>query len=126
LTAARRRASIDEMRRTLRALAALLAGLALVAAMPAPCGCAPERSAPGHTDAHACCTPPTGVSAADPTCCDESPAVAVADATPSPVGPATAPVLSAALRAEAPSTFVVLSHLTVRPAFSPPPTVLRV
>jgi hypothetical protein len=114
------------MRRTLRTLAALLAGLALVAALPAPCGCAPERSAPGQTDAHACCTPPTGVSAADRACCDESPAVAVADATPPPVGPATAPVVSAALRAEAPSTLVVLADLTARRAFSPPPTVLRV
>ena len=32
------------MRRNLRTLAAVLAGLALVAALPAPCGCAPERA----------------------------------------------------------------------------------
>ena len=75
------------MRRTIRALAAVLAGLALVAALPAPCGCAPERSASKHADEHACCAPPAGVSAADRGCCDESPAVA--DAAPSPAGPAT-------------------------------------
>ena len=74
LTAARRRASMKGMRRTLRTLAAVLAGLALVAALPAPCGCAPERSASKHADEHACCAPPAGVSAADRTCCDESPA----------------------------------------------------
>ena len=73
------------MGRTLRTLAAVLAGLALVAALPAPCGCAPERSASRHADEHACCAPPAGVSAADTGCCDEAPAIA--DAAPSPVGP---------------------------------------
>jgi hypothetical protein len=112
------------MGRTIRALAAVLAGLALVAALPAPCGCAPERSASKHADEHACCVPPAGLSAADRTCCDESPAVA--DAAPSPVGPATAPVLVAALRAEAPSALLVPARPAVSPAFSPPPTVLRI
>ena len=113
-----------EMGRTLRTLAAVLAGLALVAALPAPCGCAPERSASRHADEHACCVPPAGVSAADRTCCDESPAVA--DAAPSPVGPATAPVLVAALRVEAPAALLVPARPAVSPAFSPPPTVLRI
>ena len=112
------------MGRTIRTLAAVLAGLALVAALPAPCGCAPERSASRHADEHACCVPPPGVSAADRTCCDEGPAVA--DAAPSPAGPATAPVLVAALRVEAPSALLVPARPAVSPAFSSPPTVLRI
>ena len=112
------------MGRTIRTLAAVLAGLALVAALPAPCGCAPERSTSPHADEHACCVPPAGVSAADRGCCDESPVIA--DAAPSPVGPAMAPVLVAVLRAEAPSALLAPARLAVSPAFSPPPTVLRV
>jgi len=112
------------MGRTLRTLAAVLAGLALVAALPAPCGCAPARSASKHAGEHACCAPPVGVSAADRACCDEGPAVA--DAAPSPVGPATAPVLVAALRVEAPSALLVPARPAATPAFSPPPTVLRI
>jgi len=112
------------MGRTIRTLAAVLAGLALVAALPAPCGCASERSASKHADEHACCASPVGVSAADRTCCDESPVIA--DAAPSPVGPATAPVLVAALRVEAPSVLLGLARPAVSPAFSLPPTVLRI
>jgi hypothetical protein len=112
------------MGRTLRRLAAVLAGLALVAALPAPCGCAPERTASKHANEHECCAPPTGLSAADRTCCDESPAIA--DAAPSPAGPATVPVMLAALRAEAPSALLVLARPAVTPAFSPPLTVLRI
>jgi hypothetical protein len=115
---------MEAMRRTLRALGAVLAGLALVAALPAPCGCAPQRAAPEHADEHPCCAPPAGVSAADRTCCDESPAVA--DATPSPAGPATVPVRVAALRVEAPPALLVLARPGVTPAFSPPFTVLRI
>jgi hypothetical protein len=112
------------MGRTIRTLAAVLAGLALVAALPAPCDCAPERSASRHADEHACCAPSAGVSAADRACCDESPAVAVA--APSPVGPATAPVLVAALRVDASSVLLALARPAINPAFSPPPTVLRI
>jgi hypothetical protein len=115
---------MEGMGRTIRTLAAVLAGLALVAALPAPCGCVPERSASKHADEHACCAPPVGVSAADRGCCDESPVIA--DAAPSPVGPATAPVLVAALRVEAPSALLALARPAVTPAFSPPPTVLRI
>ena len=115
---------MEGMGRTIRTFAAVLAGLALVAAQPAPCGCAPERSASRHADEHACCVPPVGVSAADRGCCDESPVIA--DTAPSPVGPATAPVLVAALRVEAPSALLALARPAVTPAFSPPPTVLRI
>jgi hypothetical protein len=115
---------MEEMGRTIRTLAAVLAGLALVAALPAPCGCVPERSASKRAREHACCAPPVGVSAADRACCDESPVIA--DSAPSPVGPATAPVLVAALRVEAPSPRLALARPAVTPAFSPPPTVLRI
>jgi len=124
LTPEERRAFMKTMRCTLRTLAAVLAGLALVAALPAPCGCAPQSTAPGHADEHACCAPPAGVSAADRSCCDESPAVA--DAAPSPASPATVPVTVATLRVEAPSPLLVLARVAVTPAFSPPLTVLRI
>jgi hypothetical protein len=124
LTCPGRRVPMGVMSRTLRTLAAVLAGLALVAALPAPCGCAAERSASRHADEHACCAPPAGVSAAGRTCCDESPAIA--DAAPSPAGPATAPVVVASLRVEAPSALLVLARLAVTPAFSPPLTALRI
>jgi hypothetical protein len=114
------------MGRTVRTLAAVLAGLALVAALPVPCGCAPELSAAGQADEHACCAPPAGVRAADRGCCDDGPAAAVADAAPAPVGSATAPDLATAARVEAPSALLVPARPGVRPAFSPPPTVLRI
>jgi len=90
---------METMRRTLRTFAAVLAGLALVAALPTPCGCVPERSASKHADEHACCAPPAGVSA-DRTCCDESPAID--DAAPSPAGPVMVPVMVATLRSSCP------------------------
>jgi hypothetical protein len=112
------------MKRPLRLLAAVVAGLALVAVLPAPCACAPERSASANE--HACCTPPPGLSAIDRSCCDDSPAVAVAYATPSPAGPVAAPVQVAALHVEAPSALLVLPRPAVGPAISPPPTILRI
>jgi len=124
LTRSRRHAPMRAMGRTIRTLPAVLAGLALVAALPAPCGCGPERPASKHADEHACCVPPAGVSAADRTCCDESPVIA--DAAPSPVGPAAARVLVAILRVEAPSALLVPARPTVARTFSPPPTVLRI
>jgi hypothetical protein len=112
------------MSRSLRTLAAMLAGLALVAALPAPCRCGPERPASRHADEHECCVPPTGVRAVDHGCCDEGPAIA--DAAPSPAGPVTVPVTVAALRIEAPPALFVLARPAVTPAFSPPLTVLRI
>jgi hypothetical protein len=111
---------------SLRRLAAVLAGLALVAALPAPCGCAPERSPSEPANEHACCTPQAGLSDADRTCCDESPAGAVAYAAPSPVGSAAAPAQVAALHVGAPSALLAPPRPAVSPAYSPPPTVLRI
>ena len=112
------------MRRALHTLAAVLAGLALVAALPAPCDCLPERAAPG-ADGHECCAPPVGVSAADEGCCDEAPALA--EALPSPPAPSDAASLAfATLPATARSVLRPFARPAVPPAPSPPPTVLRI
>jgi hypothetical protein len=113
------------IRSTLRTLAAVLAGLALVAALPAPCGCAPERTPAGHADQHACCAPPTGVRAAAQGCCDEAPDLAPAIA-PSPSVATPAPVAVAVLRAALPSGPAEPSRPSIVPATSPPPAVLRI
>ena len=113
------------MGRTLRTLAAVLAGLAIVAALPAPCGCAPERSAPKHADEHACCAPPLGVRAADHGCCDETPDLA--QALPSSAAPAdAAPLALATLPVAASPVLPVFARSTIPLAPSPPPTVLRI
>jgi len=113
------------MGRAIRTLAAVLAGLALVAALPAPCGCLPERSASKHADEHACCAPPTGVRATDHDCCDQAPVTV--DAVPSPGGSdAMAPVATALLVVATPSVHRVLVRAAVSPGYSPPLTVLRI
>ncbi len=109
----------------LRTLAAALAGLALVAALPAPCGCAPQPAPAGHADEHACCAPPTGVSAAARGCCDEAPELAPAIAS-SPSVATSAPVAVAVLRAALPAGPAELSRPSIVPATSPPPAVLRI
>jgi hypothetical protein len=125
LTPLPRRASMRAMRRSLRTLAAVLAGLALVAALPAPCGCAPESARPQQAEAHACCAPPTGVRAVEHGCCGEAPATA--QAIPSPVGPdAVAPLATLLVAAAQPSAHRTTARPAFVGAFSPPPTVLRI
>jgi hypothetical protein len=107
----------------LRTLAAVLACVALVAALPAPCGCAPQE--PGHPDAHACCVPPTGVSEADQGCCDEAPAAL--EAVPAPAG--ADPVVAVAAALPVPPAALgrpVATRSTAFLAPSPPPAVLRI
>jgi hypothetical protein len=112
------------MGRTLRTLAAVLAGLALVVALPVPCDCLPERAATG-ADGHACCAPPVGVSAADQGCCDESPELA--EALPSPAAPAdAAPLALATVPVTGRSGLRALARPAAPPAPSPPPAVLRI
>jgi hypothetical protein len=60
-------------------VAALLAGLALVATLPVPCACLPE---PVKVEDHGCCAPAAGWRTADPGCC-------TAAAEPAPDTPAT-------------------------------------
>ena len=116
---------MEAVGRTLRTLAAVLAGLALVAVLPVPCDCLPERAAPGG-DGHECCAPPVGVSAADDEgCCDEAPALA--EALPSPAAPAdAAPLALATLPVTARSVLRAFARPAVPLAPSPPPTVLRI
>lgn len=108
----------------LRPLAAVLAGLALVAVLPAPCACPPETDASRAAD-HSCCAPPVGVSADDHGCCDED--AAVTEAVPSPAGadtvvPSLAVLPTAAVPASEPTP-----ARSVVPAVSPPiPLVLRI
>jgi hypothetical protein len=113
------------MRRRLRTLAAVLAGLALVAALPAPCGCAPQRSASHQAAEHACCAPPIGVSAADDGCCDESPGNAEALVPPAASADA-APLALATLPVAARSLLRAFAQAPVPLVPSPPPSVLRI
>ena len=113
------------MARTLRTVAAVLAGLALVAALPVPCDCAPDRSASPHAAEHACCAPPFGVSVADDGCCDESPQLAEALVAPAASADA-APLAAAALPVAAPSVLRAFARPAVPLAPSPPPTILRI
>ena len=113
------------MGRTLRTLAAVLAGVALVAALPAPCGCAPQRSASPRADEHACCAPPPGVSAADDGCCDEAPDLA--EALLSPAASADAAPRPGATRPVAASPVLqALGRPAVPVAPPPPPAILRI
>jgi hypothetical protein len=102
---------------------ALVASLALLATLPAPCGCPPEPVAAAE---HACCAPPPGLRTAGPGCC-VSP-----DVTPDP-----ASATSVAQAAVVPALVVVawvaprVTPLHDRgqalpgPAASPPLTVRR-
>ena len=109
----------------LRTLAAVLAGVALVAALPAPCGCATERSASPHADEHACCAPPAGVSAADDGCCEEAPDLAEALLSPAASADAAARAV-ATLPVALSSVLQALGRPAIPLAPSPPPTILRI
>jgi hypothetical protein len=103
--------------------AALLASLALLATLPAPCGCLPEPAAAAE---HACCAPPAGFQPADPGCCT------ALDVAPDPVTAAS--VGKAAVAPEfsvnewvAPLAVAVhdRGQASPGPAASPPLTVRR-
>jgi hypothetical protein len=109
------------MGRPLRSLAAVVAGLALLAMRPAPCPCPGDASAPAR--GHECCAPPTGVSASDHACCAGR-TVEADVATPTPVA-APLPLLLGPVRPEpvaclepGPRPYRVLAP-------SPPPSILR-
>jgi hypothetical protein len=109
------------MGRVLRSLAAVLAAVALVATLPAPCPCPEEAAAP--RGAHECCAPPTGVSASDHGCCDEH-AEAADILVP---GPAAVP-LPLDVTVVLPDPLAPLEaapRRSVVPALSPPPAILR-
>jgi len=104
-------------------LAAVVASLALVAALPAPCHCAPERAAAAE---HACCTPPSGYRAAHPGCCpaaDVAPGGAAALPGPPPAATLALGVVTKATLAPVPAP--ERSQASPVPAASPPLTVRR-
>jgi len=114
---------MDTMSRRRRTtVSALLASLALLATLPAPCGCLPE---PVATAEHSCCAPPAGLRPADPGCC------ATADVTPDTVAaPSVTPAVAAAFVVVAwvtPPASAVLDRgqASPGPAISPPLTVRR-
>jgi hypothetical protein len=113
------------MTRATRTLAAVLAGLALVAALPGPCACGPGRMASRHADEHACCAPPVGVRVVDRGCCDEAPAIATA--VPAPAGPAAGATAAVVIvGAFAPFALGVPARPSTRSTPSLPPSVLRI
>jgi hypothetical protein len=109
-------------RRRRTTVSALLASLALLATLPAPCGCLPEPVAAAE---HACCEPPAGIRPDAPGCC------AVADVAPDTatapsVTPAVAPALVVFAWATPPAVPVLDRGLaSPAPAASPPLTVRR-
>jgi hypothetical protein len=122
LTVPRHRGSMKGMPPVLRTLAAVLAVAALVAALPAPCGCAPE---PTRESGHACCASRAGVSLDDHACCDD--AGHLDEAVP----PSATPLVGAteeagpAFSAPAPAARPP-ARRAVPAAPSPPPAVLRI
>jgi hypothetical protein len=115
---------MQRMERALRNVAALVAGLALVAALPGPCPC-PE-SAPERPSEHGCCAPPTGVSPADHGCCDGHDDAAADALAPAPAPAAPPPGAAVAVRLDPALWLVGPPHGAAAPFPSPPPTVLRI
>jgi hypothetical protein len=109
------------MSRRHRTTVSVLVSLALVATLPAPCGCLPELVAVAE---HACCAPPAGVRAADPGCCAAADLAPDAVTAPS-VAPAVAPGFVVAW--VTPPAVPVLDRgpASPAPAISPPLTVRR-
>jgi hypothetical protein len=113
----------ETMRRALRSFAAVLAAVALVAMLPAPCLCPEEAAAPARV--HECCAPPAGVSSNDHGCCDEHDDGEADLLTP---GPVPVPSLSevAAVRVELVARLETASRGSIVLSPSPPPAVLRI
>jgi hypothetical protein len=109
------------MRPVLRRFAAVLATLALVAMLPAPCPCPEEAAAPAR--GHRCCAPPTGVSSIDLGCCDEH-ATEADLLTPGPA-PMPSPSEVAVARTETVARLEAVPHRSLVVAPSPPPAILR-
>jgi hypothetical protein len=115
---------MEKMRRKRYSLvAAVLASLALMAALPAPCHCMPEPAAAAE---HACCAPPSGYQVANPGCCPAADVAPLsATALPGPP-PAATPVLVVVAQATlAPVPAFEPSQASPVPAAPPPLTVRR-
>lgn len=115
---------MEEMSRRRRStVSALVAGLALLATLPAPCGCLPAAVTAAE---HACCAPPSGLRSAGPGCCTAP------EVTPGPVS-ATSVAKAAVVPALVVVAWVAPAVTPVHdrglgspePAVSPPLTVRR-
>ncbi len=115
---------MDRMsRRRLTTVSALLASLALLATLPAPCGCLPEPVAAAE---HACCAPPAGVRSAEPGCCAAAVDVTRGVVSAPSVKPAIAPAFVVVARVTPPAVPVLdRGQASPGPAVSPPLTVRR-
>jgi hypothetical protein len=124
LTAARRRGPILDVGRALRSFAAALAGLALVASLPAPCACLGKEAAAPRSE-HACCAPPPGVSGNDHGCCDGRDRAGSDLLTHGPLPP-PGPSGVAVVRAEPAVRLAATLLGSALTSPSPPPAVLRI
>jgi hypothetical protein len=115
---------MDTMSRRRRTtVSALLASLALLATLPAPCGCLPE---PATTAEHSCCAPPPGLRPADPGCCATADVAAHNVAAPASATPAVAPGFVVVAWVTPPATAVLdRGQASPGPAIAPPLTVRR-
>jgi hypothetical protein len=110
-------------RRRRTTVSALVASLALLATLPAPCACLP---APVAAAEHACCAPPAGIRPAEPGCCT-APAVAPDPVTASSVAKAAVAPALVVVAWVAPLAALVhdRGQASPGPAPSPPLTVRR-
>jgi hypothetical protein len=112
---------MDGMSRTGTTATALLAGLALLATLPAPCGCLPEPAVAEHS----CCAPPPGLRASGGGCC-VAPDAAPETPAAKPAAPLALPVLAAAQGVWSVSVPVRAARAAApEAAHSPPLTVRR-
>ena len=113
---------MDGMSRTRTTVTALLAGLALLATLPAPCGCLPEPAVAEHS----CCAPPPGLRTSGGGCC-VAPDAAPETPAAKPAAPAALPVLAAAEGVWSVCGFPCARRAPTAPeaALSPPLTVRR-
>ena len=101
----------------------LVASLALLATLPAPCGCLPPE--PVAAAEHACCESPAGIHPVAPACCAVAD-VAPSDGTASSVTPAVAPALVVVAWATPPAVPLPdRGQASPTPAVSPPLSVRR-
>jgi hypothetical protein len=111
------------MGRVLQSLAAVVATVALVAMLPAPCPCPEEAAAP--RSGHECCAPPAGVRSNDHGCCDGH-----HDGEANLLTPGSVPVPSlsevAVVRVERVARLDTASRGSIVLSPSPPPAVLRI
>lgn len=110
-------------RRRRASVTALVASLALLATLPALCGCLPEPAAAAE---HACCTPPLGFQTAEAGCCEALDVAPDTASTASEAQPVVAPTrVVVAWAAPVATPLSDRGQALPGPAASPPLTVRR-